>query len=118
METMATHNIHLYPDPFYTDCTDLAGRTLGNLIDEGPNENRARQDELEARQGHVFCSANPGPAAEKNLDQVREFKLRADKTEFLFANVDCEVYTTDENRDRALAGARAAMADLAKDVHR
>jgi hypothetical protein len=114
VETMAPHGIHLYPDPFYTDCTDLAGRPLQNLIDAGPNENRAQQDEIEAREGHVFCSANPGPPAEKNLHRVREFKIRGDKTEFLFANVDCEVYTTDGNRDAALTVMRAAMADLAQ----
>jgi hypothetical protein len=40
---------------------------------------------------------------------VREFRLREDKTELLFANVDCEVYTTDDNRNAALTLMRRAM---------
>jgi hypothetical protein len=72
--TMARHGIHLYPDPIYTDCTDYAGRKLNNLINEDPDENRARHDEIEARQGHVFCSAKPQALSAKNLRRVREFQ--------------------------------------------
>jgi hypothetical protein len=116
--TLAKQDIYLYPDPIYTDCTDYAGRTLQNLPNEGPHANPDQHDEIEAREGHVFCSANPGPPAEKNLHHPREFTIREDKTEFVFANVDCEVYTTNGNREAALSLMRAAMTALGGDVKR
>jgi hypothetical protein len=110
---MAKHGIDLYPDPNYTDCTDFTGRTLTNLVGTGSHENRAHWAEIETREGQVFCSADPKPLSQKSLKRVREFEIREDKTEFVYANVICDVYTTKDDREAALARMRPAMATLA-----
>jgi hypothetical protein len=113
VETFRAEGIRLYPEPSFASCTDLSGRTLRNLIDRGPDENRARHDAIFARQGDVFCSADPAPLSPKDLRGVREWKIRDDKTELVFANVQCQVYTDNENRSAALRRLRAAMERLA-----